>query len=213
MADIGKSISESVSFISTVWAECDLLATLVKQELGSLFGGAPVSKHFQAEGDWIERFKTDDHGWVYVASAHSLPLIIKPKRSVGAYLMFQISLAGDGIALVGNDQPLLHVGFWNEAVDFEEFWMGFPLEEEPAAYLDEGALFRWPVPGKDFTWWTYSLRLEEINNVQDVWKMIVEPVKALLLGESVSDALPQTLRGVVRYCPVEDEPGQYRVVQ
>lgn len=214
MADIGKSISESVSLISKVGAECELLATLVKQELSSLLGSVPVSKRFPAGGGWIEHWKTDDHGWVYVDYANSLPLIIKPKRSIGAYLVFQISLAGDRIAAAGNDQPLMHVGFCWGAVDFEEFWIGFPMDmEEPAPYLEEGTLFRWQASGKDFTWWTYSLRLAEINNVQDVRKMIVEPVKALLLGESASDALPQALRGVVRYCPVEDEPGQYRVVQ
>lgn len=213
MSNIGKSITESVSFISKVGAECDLLATLVTQELSSLFSTGPVGKLYQAGGRWIAHDDTDEHGWVYVSRAHSLPLIIKPKRSVGAYLFFQISFAGNGIAAVGNDQPLVHVGLWSVPVS-DEYWMGFPLDvDDSAPSLEDGGLFKWPDHGAGWQEWNYSLRLAEINTLQDVRELIVEPVKALLQGESASDALPYSLRGVVRYSAVDSEPGQYRVEQ
>lgn len=211
MADIGKSISESISFISKVGAECELLGALVKQELSSLFSDGPLGKRFQAE-NWIAASQMDSHEWVYTDIAYSLPLTIKPKRSVGAHLFFQISLAGVGIAAVDNDQPLLHVGVWIDGpADFEELWMGFPLDQEEPEQLKEGTLFTWPAPGKDVGSWVYSLRLAEINTMQDVQAKIVAPVKALLLNEIVSDALPQILQGLVRYRAVENEPGQYQV--
>lgn len=213
MANIGKSITESATFLSKVGAECDLLATLVTQELSSLFSGGPVGKRYQVDGAWIPHYDTDEHGWVYVNSAHSLPLIIKPKRSVGAYLFFQISLVGDRIAAVGNDQPLMHVGLWSVPVD-QKYWMGFPVDaDDSAPSLEDGRLFKWPENEAGWQEWNYSLRLADINTVQDVRDMIVEPVRALLLGDSVSDALPHSLRGIVHYSPVESHPGQYRVEQ
>lgn len=214
MANIGKSITESVTFISKVGAECELLAALFTQELSSLFSGGALGKRYQAEGGWIEHYSSDEHDWVYVGSAFSLPLIIKPKRSVGAHLAIQISLSGDTIAAAGNDQPLVHVCFWSDPIDFDETYMGFPIENESyVPTLEEGVLFKWPALATGLQEWTYSLRLAEINNVQDVHEMIVEPVRTLLLGESVSDARLHSLRGIVRYSAVEGEPGYYRVEQ
>ncbi|MOA03753.1 hypothetical protein D3C78_1232750 [compost metagenome] len=212
MANIGKSITQSVSLISKVGAECDLLAELVMQELSSLFGGGALGKRFQADGGWIKRYSEDEHGWVYVDSAFSLPLIIKPKRSVGAHLSVQISLAGDTIAATGNDEPLVHVCFWSGSIDFGELYMGFPLGDEGCVpELDEGVLFKWPELATGLQEWNYSLRLAEINSVQDVHEMIVEPVKALLSGSAFDARRLHSLRGIVRYSAVEDEPGQYRV--
>src|SRR5690606_2722007 len=54
VANIGKSITESVTFISKVGAECELLAALFTQELSSLFSGGALGKRYQAEGGWIE---------------------------------------------------------------------------------------------------------------------------------------------------------------
>lgn len=212
MANIGKSITQSVSFISKVGAECDLLADLFMQELSSLFSGGELGKRYQADGGWIKCYSEDENGWVYVGSAFSLPLIIKPKRSVGAHLAVQISLAGDTIAATGNDEPLVHVCFWSGPIDFAELYMGFPLGDEGCVpELDEDVLFKWPALATGMQEWNYSLRLAEINSVQDVHEMIVEPVKALLLGESASDARLRSLRGIVRYSAVEGEFGQYRV--
>lgn len=214
MAEIGKSISECVSFLSKVGAECELLTRLLKQELSNLLSDGSVSKCVIA-GSWIEATETDSNGWVFTGIAHSLPVIIKPKRTVGAHLFFQISFVGDGIAAVGNEQPLLHVGFWSDPVDFDENWMGFPLEESALANLtlEQDLLFRWSTYGVSASQWTYSLRLAEINTMGDVQQKIVAPVRALLRGESASDAFSHAVHSIVHYAEVEDAPGHYRVLQ
>ncbi|MNV75540.1 hypothetical protein D3C71_1688360 [compost metagenome] len=119
---------------------------------------------------------------------------------------------GTGIAALDNNQPLLHVGFWSKAVDFDECWMGFPLDDSPRI-LEQGQLFRWTTSGENLSEWVYSLRLAEINTMQDIQEKIVAPVMALLLGESVMDAFAGTAQSVVRYCETGVSPGQYRVVQ
>ncbi|WP_375738396.1 hypothetical protein [Pseudomonas boanensis] len=211
MSDIGKSISECISFLSKVGAECELLAPMLRQALNNLLSDE-LAKKFAVAGPWQEVSLSESSGWICTDSAHSLPLIIKPKRTVGGYLSFQISLGGTGIAAVGNDQPLLHIGFWTKPVDFEERWMGFPLDES-ALTLEQGRLFRWPTPQENLSEWVYCVRLAEVNTMQDVQEKVVAPVKFLLLSERASDSHPLCVPGVVRFCEVEGEPGQYRVVQ
>lgn len=211
MADIGRSISECISFISKVGAECEVLALLLKQELNSLLSNGSIRKYVIA-GPWVEASLTDSNNWVYTDIAYSLPVIIKPKRTIGAYLSFQISFVGTGIAALDNNQPLLHIGFWSKAVDFDECWMGFPLDDSPRN-LEQGQLFRWTTSDENLSEWVYSLRLAEINTIQDIQEKIVAPVMALLLGESVKDAFAGTAQSVVRYCEIGSSPGQYRVVQ
>ncbi|WP_227106944.1 hypothetical protein [Chromobacterium rhizoryzae] len=214
MAEIGKSISECISFLSKVGTECELLARLLKQELSNLLTDGSVSKCVVADA-WIESTETDSSNWVFTGIAHSLPIIIKPKRTVGAYLFFQISFIGDGIAAVGNEQPLLHVGFWSEPVDFDENWMGFPLDESALVdmTLEQDLLFRWSTPGVRESQWTYSLRLAEINTMEDIQQKIIVPVRELLRGQSASDAFSYAVHSIVRYGEIDGDPGHYRVLQ
>ncbi|MFV3339164.1 hypothetical protein ACNFB1_18590 [Pseudomonas sp. NY15349] len=211
MADIGKTISECISLISKVGAECEVLALMLKQELNSLLSNGSVRKYVVA-GPWEEASLTDSNQWVYTDIAYSLPVIMKPKRKIGAYLSFQISFVGTGIAALDNNQPLLHVGFWSKAVDFDECWMGFPLDDSPRT-LEHGQLFRWTTSSESLSEWVYSLRLAEMNTMQDIQEKVVVPVTALLLGESAADAFVGTAKSIVRYCEIEGSPGQYRVVQ
>ncbi|QFG30072.1 hypothetical protein F6476_13130 [Pseudomonas umsongensis] len=215
MADVGEAISEGISFISKVGAECDVLTSLLKQELSVLLSGSLIRGQVRPAGPWVDKFEKDAGGWIQTASAHSLPVIMQRKRSIGAYLFFQISLAGNGIAAQDNTQPLVHVGLWSLPVDFKNYWMGFPLfdldDVEPE--LEEGVVFRWPMEGREWGEWTYSLRLAQINTIQDIHEKIVTPVKALLQGKRLPEVFAPNVQGIVRYVAVAEEVGHYRVLQ
>lgn len=214
MTDIGEAISEGISFISNVGAECDALTSMVKQALNGLLSDSELRQQVKPGGSWIDKFEKDSGGWVQTASAHSLPVIMQRKRSIGAYLFFQISIGGNGIEAQANKQPLVHIGLWPLPVDFSDYWMGFPLfdSDEPEPELEGGVVFRWPAEGGQWGEWTYSLRLAEINTIHDIREMIVAPVKALLQGKRMPEVFSPNVRGIVHYVAVEEETGQYRVL-
>lgn len=214
MSDVGKAICDSVAFVSSVGAECERLSKLIKQELSELLLDSDLVGRYRAGGDWAESYDHDAHGWVYTALALSLPVIVKPKRSVSAYLVVQISLAGIGVAATDNHEPLLHIGWWNAPIDFEEVVMGFPLDsnETQRISLEHNRLFRWTHLDQQ-TEWLYSLRLTSLNSPSDVWTSIIEPVKALLLSAGAAEALPESISGVVMYVNLEAQEGQYRVLR
>ncbi|MGZ0787180.1 hypothetical protein ACXM5X_29995 [Pseudomonas saponiphila] len=96
MSDIGKAISENISFVSKLGAECDRLAQLIREELSRLLLTSEIARRYRVGGEWLQVNAQDAHGWVFTDISSSLPLIIRPKRSVGDYLIVQISLAGMG---------------------------------------------------------------------------------------------------------------------
>lgn len=148
---------------------------------------------------------TDDSGWVYTDIAYSLPLKNVDKRSKKtlAYLGFQISMTGTGIAAPGNQEPLVHVFLWKDHVDFDECYMEFPLEKESKIRVCEKLLIEWIPENETEQWsdreWLFSLRLTSLNSSEDLKRCIVDPALALLRGDSVLSALPSSIEGLIRY--------------
>ncbi|KPA88249.1 hypothetical protein [Pseudomonas asplenii] len=208
-ADIGKSIRDSFHFVSRVGAECDHLAKLIREEFSRLLLTAEIEKRYRVAGKWIDKSINDAHGWVCLEMGSSLPLIIRPKQKIGGYLFVQISLAGHGTDAKDPQGPLLHVGWWHEPIDFDEYHMGFPLVASPCLTLEEQRLFKWTYSASE-TEWCYSLRLTDINSPADVQTHIIRPMKALLLGKAPADALSGT--AAVRYESVNDNTGYYRIL-
>jgi len=126
-------------------------------------------------------------------------------------LIVQISLTGPGINAEGNQEPLVHIGWWGSAIDFDSTLMGFPLHIEPGyeLALEGERLFRWTYPEFESEW-CYSVRLTDINSPLDVHTHIVNPVKALLLGNDAGSALSDT--AAIRYEIVINGQGEYRVL-
>lgn len=214
MTDIGLAINEGITFISKVGAECDVLTALLKQELSKLLASTEMGRQVRPAGSWIDKYEKDPGGWVQTASAHSLPVIMQRKRSVSAYVTFQISLAGNGIAALDNQQPLVHLCLWSDVIDFKEYWMGFPLfgDDEIEPELEDGIVFRWPKFGRDWGEWNYSVRLAHLNTIQDIRQKILMPVQALLQGKRVPEVFTANTLGVVRYALTTTSPEQYRVL-
>ena len=148
----------------------------------------------------------EDSEWVYTDFVWSLPLksVGRGKTKTKRYLGYQISMFGDGIAIPGNLEPLLHVFCWGDAVNFDngEGYAGFPFED-PLEVVD-GRLCVWDIP-EVTDWskhsWMYSLRLTALNSPDDLKKYVVEPVLALLKGIDPVTALPDDWLGgvLVRY--------------
>jgi len=209
--DIGLSITQSIRFISKVGAECDHLAKLIREEVSRMLLAPEIADRYRAGGQWIEAFANDEQGWLCAQMGSSLPVVIKPKRSVCGYIVVQISLSEDGINADDNHQPLVHVGWWASAIDFEQFVMTFPIEldSEFDLSLEADRLFRWNHSRYEEEW-CYSLYLTDINSPADVQALIVKPLKVLLSGGGADRALSDTR--AVRYAAVEGKPGQYRVL-
>jgi len=207
--EVGRSITESVRFVSNIANECEQLAKLIKEELSKLLLSPEVASRYRANGDWSDAYENDESGWLCTELAASLPVVIKPKRSTGSYLVFQISLVGYGVEAVGNAEPLLHVGWWSSPIDFDGVQMGFPLASDTGLILEEGRLFKWGEPGEE-TEWCYSLRLTDINNPADVLLNIIRPMKALLLGSSAAQALSGTV--AVIYEELQSVAGQFEAL-
>lgn len=110
--DIGKAITENIRFVSMLGAECIHLTKLIKEELSRLLLAPEVARRYRAAGEWVDTYANDEQNWVNTELGSSLPVIIKPKRSIGGYLVVQISLTGSGVDAKDNHEPLLHIGWW-----------------------------------------------------------------------------------------------------
>jgi hypothetical protein len=210
-SDIGRAITESIQFISRLGAECEHLANMIKEQLSRLLLVPEVAKRYRAEGKWADSYERDDIDWTLTDLGFSLPLVIKPKRSVGTYLVVQISLSGLGIDALDNNEPLLHIGLWDDPLDFDSIKMGFPLDLDSGydLALEAERMFVWSSSLGTHDW-CYSLRLTDINSPKDIQDLIIKPMQALLLGGSPAQALAGTV--VVRYASLGGESGQYRVL-
>lgn len=207
MSDLGKAISENIAFVSKLGAECDRLAQLIREEVSRLLLTSEIARRYRAGGEWLQVNAEDDHGWVFTDISSSLPLVIKPKRSVSDYLIVQISLTGMGVDALDNHEPLIHIGRFNAPIDFDTIHVTFPLdaEERDGPDLENQRLLRWPDG-----YWCYSLRLTDINSPADVQRCIINPMAALLLENSTVKRLSEA--GAVRYAKVPKEPGQFRAL-
>lgn len=208
---IGKSITDAVQFVSKLGAECERLADLIKEEISRALLTPALVKRYKANGAWVSTRTTDEHDWVYTGVGISLPIAAKPKRLTSSFIVVQISLAGEGIAAHGNQEPLIHIGQWGTPVDFDNIMMGFPCATDSGhdLSLEHDRVFRWS--HRDYEdEWCYSVRLTDINNPDDVQTQIINPLTALLSGASASQALKE--RKAVQYNELANQPGHYRII-
>jgi hypothetical protein len=190
----GKTVADCFAVVARYGTElnalCDALENLLSEQLTAA-KTLPCVLIGNAEGD--DRY--DDSEWVATDQACSLPLKSIGKRKVGGYIGFQISMTGDGINISGNEEPLLHVFFWESPINFDdENYIGFPFEsnpENPYKYVDD-RLMLWGERSGNWNehQWVYSLRLMSINTIDDLKKYVVTPTLALLKGKNVREVLP-----------------------
>ncbi|WP_313474830.1 hypothetical protein [Stutzerimonas kunmingensis] len=207
---LGNQISASFEYVTKVGQEVDNLSTLVTEEINRMLSEPDLARLFASE-HWSNDTRNSDNQWVSTDVIYDIPLIIKPKRSASMYLGFQISLAGDGIATGGNRLPLIHVFCWAYGpAEFPGCAMIFPLEPGEQL-LDSGLLFVFEDrPGAPRSW-AYSVELAQVNTLDDVARLILQPMRKLLLGAEALEAFKGDLKGLVRYEEIADQPGYYTV--
>lgn len=202
----GKTLAQCFEMVAKSGSELDGLITALKNMLVEKLEKTGNVWPFVLAGDFQYSDRLDDSGWVYTDVTYSLPLKSKGKgkKLAESYLGFQISMHGDGIAVPGQDpEPLLHVFSWGDPMNIaDENYMGFPLCKDETLNVIEGRLLTWGTMDSQ-QWnscsWTYSLKLFELNNADDLQKYIIDPAFALLTGEDVIKALPDGSAPFVRY--------------
>jgi len=203
----GKTVSECFSLVSRfgkeIYALKDALENLLTEQITDCKTLPCVLAGYAKNDD-----RLDENKWVYTDVVCSIPLKTKGKRKVERYIGFQISMTGDGINLAGNKEPLLHVFCWACPVNFEEFYIKYPIEEieddpENRFKIIDERLVLWG--GQDEEWsereWVYSLRLISINSMDDLKKYVVIPVLGLLKNENVREVLSDEWfdKALIRY--------------
>ena len=211
-AVLAKIFETAARFGTEINALTDMLCDLFSKEIPNT---KPSLKCCIA-GDPKVKWRPDDSSWVCTDVAFNIPLIANTKRKTepantkrkaepDMYIGFQISLARDGIAIPGNEKPLLHVFFWDVAADFDGYYTSFPMgEDEPASGLEvvENRILVWADEASN-DWaarqWTFSLQLTSLNSKADLQKCIIAPSIALLSGKPILEALPANLPGLIFY--------------
>lgn len=215
MNAIGRSITSSFAFVSSVGEECEALSQLIRQEVSALFLKVPRVSRL-TPGKWTSRYRSAGIGWVYSDLACSIALIPAGKEEATAYLSFQLSLLCDNPEGGSIAEPLLHINYWEVAVDHNlGEYMGSPITGMTQATMDQlrdgcARLLRWPASKGKPDWWTYSLRLAEINSLVDVRELIIAPVEKLLSDLDKGEALLAGLPQVINYSPLKDHPDYYQ---
>lgn len=176
------------------------LNELFEEELGQL----PPNLKFKYQGEPINgcgydasEYLTTDHAW-------SFPLKQKFKnRSADPdmYIGYQVSMCGTRI-FPDEKAPMLHVFFWEGAIDFDECYVNFPLDEDSTLSIDSSRLLVWGEKTPS-NWmerqWTFSIKLTTMNNRQNLLESVVKPALALMEMKPAKEALPDDLPGLVIY--------------
>ncbi|ABD70761.1 hypothetical protein Rfer_3051 [Rhodoferax ferrireducens T118] len=205
MTEEGRQVVQCFRAVSAYGKEiealCETLNARLTQEIDNLKDELPC----KVAGQFMKSSREDEWDWIFTDVAYSLPLMDKAfrKKRAEMYLGYQISLTGDGMSFDGNEEPLLHVCFWDIEIGFgdEGVHMAYPVDQEHQPRLKDNRLILWEGSGADWKkyQWTFSLRLLELKTSQDLHDRVIKPAIALLSGVDVRTALPDDLAGLVIY--------------
>jgi hypothetical protein len=217
MSEVGKTISHAIAYVSRVGEECEALANLIKSEVSDVFLKSKSSNVYKP-GEWSSSYKTDTHGWIFSDVAWTLPLTPKRKQKATAHFAFQMSFLCNNLEGGSSPEPLLHINLWDEPTDFkQDSYMGFEMHDIAQGTLarlhDGGAkLFRWETGNGDADRWTFTVRLADLNTLNDVRTLICDPLNQVLADVDQGEAALENIHNVVRYRAVDEVPDYYRVV-
>jgi hypothetical protein len=204
----GNTLAGCFSLVAACGKEINGLHDMLANMLVERFTERKESLPCVLAGKAINDARMDDSEWVCTDTAFSLPLKAagRGKKCAEQYVGYQISMSGDGIAIPGNAEPLLHVFCWGSPCDFtSEYYAGFPHvndDEDPCEIVCD-RLMLWGSRNST-EWnkrsWCYSLRLVALNSQDDLKTYVVDPALALLMGGEVVKALPDSWLGAALIC-------------
>jgi len=200
----GVKLTQCFNLVSNSGKEISALVEMLNNQFSN---GLDATKLFKPAGFPYTEECLDDSGWVYTDVANYFPLARrqKGKSKIVKHVGYQISLLGDGVGFSEKAEPLLHVFFWDDAVNFDEdCYMCIPYptssEDDPWTLIYQGQLINWG----DLDGWTFSIRLTTLNSAQDLEQYVVNPAIALLNGEQPEEAFAGSHPGLVTYQIAED---------
>lgn len=202
---LGRKYRYCIDAISQYGAQINTLADTLENLLKEEISSRKDIDVKLAEGKIYRDDRYDDSEWVYTDHTRSVPLVRKDRRKnkePEQYLSFQVSLSGDTVSFSGNDEPLLHICLWEDKLDFEDFFMTYPMLDKESDYaLESNRLIIWGERNKVWTdlSWTFSIRLFTLDSTEALRERVVAPVIKLLKGATATEALPDTLPGLVMY--------------
>lgn len=192
----GSAVTQWIGFMERFYAEIEALNDQLSNSLAHAIADSGDKLGCVAHGKIESEFEMDESGNLYVGYAYDQALK-KSRRSKNPerWLGWQISLSGAGVAIPGSDapEPLMHVYCWNAGVDFDEVYIGFPLDScgESRPKLHDDCLVIWGDP--EGAWnereWMYSLRLFSLKSPGDLDDLVVKPALGLLRGGGAAEHL------------------------
>lgn len=203
MTGDGKKLVQCFNAVSAFGKEIYSLCTTLDELLTKEIGMADLP--CKVAGRLSDDSRYDESGWICTDVASSLPLMGKTlrKNRPEMYIGYQISMTGDGMSFDGNEEPLLHVCFWDIEIGFgdEGVPMAYPVDQEHHPRLKDNRLILWEGSGADWKkdQWTFSIRLLTLDSSQALLDRVIKPAIALLQGTAATLALPDTLPGLVIY--------------
>lgn len=211
MTEVGKSIMESAYFIAKIGEQVESMLDLIIDNLSKSF--EKIENFFVPVGNWKSCTRYDENAWILSDYVHYIGLKSNYKKKVDpeGYLSLQISLWQDGAKFDGNDEPLIHICWWNDEIriDKDDNYFGSLFGGDEDFELEENVIINWN-PETEITRdqrWSYSLRLTSINNLDDIRNKIVSPVTDLLT-KGIKETVPSIakLDGIVFYERSSDLP-------
>ncbi|MGD9583418.1 MAG: hypothetical protein AB7V26_07080 [Lysobacterales bacterium] len=206
----GKTLCEIFAFVAKCGSEIESLHSTISNKLLTTLSKSEMPCVLASEKEeWDST--SDESGWVLTNGAWSFPLKSRGKgnRNHQMYLIFQVSLVGDGIPTAAA-APVLHISLREGRCDFEqEYYVGFPAEADPDLIIFHECLIAWQLTPDGANWkkfeWTFTVLLLSINSVDDLQTKVIGPALSLLKNgctdETVMVAFPDELfaQGLVRY--------------
>ncbi len=204
ITDGDTNLIRAFETVSQCWLEvtglAETLDELFEEELRQL----PANLRMKYDGNPVVASRNDKSDYLSTDLATSFPLKNKFSSQSAApdmYIGYQVSMLGDGI-FQDAKAPLIHVFLWGCQADFDDFYFSFPLDEDSSLSLDSSRLFVWGESAPS-TWterqWSFSIKLTDMNNRQNLLDSVVKPALSLLGMVSANDALPDNLPGLVLY--------------
>lgn len=190
----GKQLARCFDVVSATYREIDSLIELLNNNISDKVNG--INDHNGKKlriQEPTQKDKADESGWIKCNITVSFEIFRGKKQAPSSYLGYQISLLGDGMILA--EEPLIHFCHWVTALGIDDNHFGFSLDLSDSK-IDEGKLITWKSEDES-VYWTFSVRLTSINNVNDITR--IADTIASLLEEQTSESIPDDIHGLVRY--------------
>ena len=215
MSELGNSVTKSAKFIAKIGEQVESMIQLITTNLSDSFKN--IEKYYYPSEDWKYRTRYDQYEWVLSDYSCCIGLKLKekkksnPKSDPIGYLIIQISLWQDGAEFVGNEEPLIHISWWDDPIEIDKDnnYFGSLFGDDEDFVIESSVLINWNPEAKTIQEqrWSYSLRLTSINDLNDIRNKIVNPVIDLFNKgiEKVVLSISK-IDGIVAYKRSSDQP-------